>query len=195
MDYERAVYHFKMGETYNSAEESYKAMEEFLEAERWSRDIKNDLLKGQISWYKGKLYFDRLDYTNALNMFTLASEYFALANSKLDLMNTYEQMALVCSKKNNLEDAIIFFNKSIMLAQEQKSAEINKLNNNDTTAIVVKYNRIILGFSTALSGVYYNKLNSPQQAIESLNIAYDKYAGGVAQIGRASCRERGLRLV
>ncbi len=175
---ERALYHFKMGETYNNAEESYKAMEEFLEAERLSRDVKNDMLNGQICWYKGKLYLDRLDYTNALNMFTLSAEYFTQAGQRGELMNSYEQMAIVHSKSNNLEDAIIYFDKCKMLALELKNSEIRQAPPSQVSHINEKYNKILLSFSTHLSGVYFNKLNSPRQALDQLQQAYKEYNNG-----------------
>lgn len=166
---EKAVYHFKMGETYNNAEDSYRAMEEFLEAEKWSMEIKNDFLKGRIYWYKGKLYVARLDYTNALNMFTLAAEYFSNDHRREDLMFTYEQIADIKSRTRNFEEAILYYNKAKAIALEfrDKEGQGNP-----------GYNKLILNFSTAISGVYFSQLNSSKEALEQLKAAYQTYNDG-----------------
>lgn len=168
---EKAVYHFKMGEVYNSAEDSYKAMEEFLEAEKWSMDIKNDFLKGQIYWYKGKLYYDRLDYTNALNMFTLASEYYTNCGKREELMYTYEQVASIHSRTRNFEEAIFYYNRAKAIALELRDRDSS--GNGGTL-----YNKLILNFSTAISGVYFSQLSSSREALEQLHQAYLTYNNG-----------------
>lgn len=167
---EKAIYHLKMGEVYNSAEDNYKAMEEFLEAEKWSIELKNDLLKGKIYWYKGKIYQARLDYTNALNMFTLAKEYYIKEGKQEDLMYTYEQIAAICSATKNFEEAIVYYNKAkaIALVLRDKAAE-------DAAG---KYNKLVLNFSTAVSGVYFSQLNSSGEALEQLQHAYITYNQG-----------------
>ncbi|MEF9985693.1 MAG: tetratricopeptide repeat protein [Bacteroidales bacterium] len=187
---EKAVYHFKMGEVYNSAEDSYRAMEEFLEAERLSMDIKNDLLKGRIYWYKGKIYKARLDYTNALNMFTLAKEYYTKGGRKEELMYTYEQMATIYSGTKNFEEAIVYYNKAKAIAMSLKEREIRTddswqskgINNTNLQSNSgndqKKYNKLILNFSTAISGVYFSQLNSSGEALEQLQQAYATYNNG-----------------
>ena len=180
---ERAIYHFKMGEIYNSSEDSYKAMEEFLEAEQLCLDVNNDELKAKIYWYKGTIYFSRLDYTNALNMFMLAAEYFNSYGAKSDLMYTYREIAKLHTKTSNLEEAIIYYNKAKAIAMESRDAELAAKKGNflpDTLNIHARYNKLILDFSSAISGIYFNKLNSSGEALEKLEAEYAKYNGGEA---------------
>lgn len=167
---ERAIVHLKAGEAYNNADDNYKAMEEFLEAEKWSMDSKSDVLKGFIYRNKGQVYKARLDYTNALNMFTLAAEYYISGNRKEELMLTYEQMAAIYSSTKNFEEAILYYNKAKAVAMW--------LRDRDTTAGESKYNKFILNFSTAVSGVYFTKLNSSGEALEQLQQAYLMYNNG-----------------
>lgn len=178
---ERAIYHFKMGEIYNSSEDSYKAMEEFLEAEQLCLDVNNDELKAKIYWYKGTIYFSRLDYTNALNMFMLAAEYFSSSSAKTDLMYTYREIAKIHTKTSNLEEAIIYFNKAKAIAMESRDAELAAKKGNifpDTLEIHTRYNKLILDFSSSISGIYFNKLNSSGEALEQLEAEYERYNGG-----------------
>ncbi len=178
---EKAIFHFKMGETYNNAEESYKAMEEFLEAERWSLELKNDILKGRIYWYKGEIYLSRLDYTNALNMYTLAAEYFESSDFSEDLMATYEKIAIINSKTKKLEDAIIYFNLAKEIALELRDKDLNKYSEipiSDTMSVSKRYNKLILGFSSSISGIYFDQLNSSAEALKQLRGVYDIYNNG-----------------
>lgn len=166
---ENAILHLKAGQAYDEANDNYKAMEEFLEAERLSIDLKNDVLKGEIYRNKGQVYKARLDYTNALNMFTLATEYYMSGNRREELMLTYEQMASIYSSTKNFEESILYYNKAKAVAMW--------LRDRDTT-VRSKYNKFILNFSTAVSGVYFTQLNSSGEALEQLQQAYLMYNDG-----------------
>ena len=89
---EEALYHFYTGESYSAEHKYYEAMEEFLKAEQLSAGTDKVVLKGQICWNKGCLYAAKMNYSNALEMFSRALEYFALAGSDVREyeMRTYE---------------------------------------------------------------------------------------------------------
>lgn len=180
---EKAVFYCKRGETNFKKGDEYNAMEDFLEAEKWSIEIKNDLLKGRIYWFKGELYSNRLDYINAINMYTLSAEYYLKAGRKNDLMLVYRKMALSQSKTKNFEEAIVYFQKAKSLATELRDKLLKDNNRRgiaDSASIekLLDYEKLIMNFSTAISGEYFNKQSSSVQTLEELKATYDKYNGG-----------------
>ena len=78
---EEALYHFYTGQSYQGEHKYYEAMEEFLLAEQLCEETDKVVLKGQICWHKGCLYAGKFDYANALEMFTKANDWYALAGS------------------------------------------------------------------------------------------------------------------
>ena len=81
---EEALYHFYTGESYSAEHKYYEAMEEFLKAEQLSAGTDKVVLKGQICWNKGCLYAAKMNYSNALEMFSKALEYLAASSSNLE---------------------------------------------------------------------------------------------------------------
>ena len=120
---EEALYHFYTGESYSAEHKYYEAMEEFLKAEQLSAGTDKVVLNGQICWNKGCLYAAKMNYSNALEMFSRALEYFALAGSDVREyeMRTYEQIAKVYGVNGNVVEAVNYYGKAMDMAQQMRA--------------------------------------------------------------------------
>ena len=115
---EEALYHFYTGKTYLQEQKCYDAMEEFLLAGQLCGSTDKVVLKGQICYHKGLLYVNKMDYSNALEMFSNALEYYALAGSDVreHIMYAYEGMADVYAINGNPQESVALYRKASEMA-------------------------------------------------------------------------------
>ena len=174
-----AVKHFKEGEKLFKKGDDYMAMEEFLEAEKYCNNIKNELLKGGINWYKGELYYNRLDFTNALNMFNLSKESYLQCGRKEEVMRLYAKIAEIHLKNKNYEEAIFNYGKARGIASElaEKERSLLKKGKLDSTAFK-KFEQAALNYSTSLLSGYFGKESSAEETIRDIKEVYSRYNRG-----------------
>lgn len=188
-DLEEAVYHFYMGQSYVEQHKYYQAMDEFLMAEKLSKDSDKDVIKGQICWNKGLLYARKMDYTSAMEMFVKASEYFMArveSNEKLSfenrqvdvresLMYTYEQMARLYAVNGNAEKAVQYYRQAEELAMQLRSKMLFSPHDSTVTYKEGAFNEALMNYSTAIAAQYAKQPGGEDRALEQLHKAYAKY--------------------
>lgn len=174
-----AVRHFKEGEKLFKKGDDYMAMEEFLEAEKYCNNIKNELLKGGINWYKGELYYNRLDFTNALNMYNLSKESYLQCGRKEEVMRLYGKIAEIHLKNKNYEESILNYGKARAIAMEltEKERSLLKKGKTDST-LFKKYETQSLNYSTSLLSGYFGKESSVDETIKDIKEVYSRYNRG-----------------
>ncbi|MBR5183779.1 MAG: tetratricopeptide repeat protein, partial [Bacteroidales bacterium] len=120
---EEALYHFYMGKTYLQEQKCYDAMEEFLLAGQLCGSTDKVVLKGQICYHKGLLYVNKMDYSNALEMFSSALEFYALAGNDVreHIMYAYEGMAEVYAINGNPQESVSLYRKASEMAAQMRS--------------------------------------------------------------------------
>ena len=154
-------------------------MEEFLEAEKYCNNIKNELLKGGINWYKGELYYNRLDFTNALNMYNLSKDSYLQCGRKEEVMRLYGKIAEIHLKNKNYEEAILNYGKARAIAMEltEKERSLLKKGKTDST-LFKKYETQSLNYSTSLLSGYFGKESSVDETIKDIKEVYSRYNRG-----------------
>ena len=172
---EQAVYHFYMGQSYFAQNKGYQAMEEFLEAERLSDDSDKNVLKGQICWYKGMLYSNKMDYSNALEMFSKSVEYYKLTNVKEPLMYAYEQLAKVYAMNGNSGQAIEYYKKASQLAIELRNKLIFSPHDSLVSYKVDVFNNSLMNYSSATAAQYLSMDGGADMALKQLDSTYNKH--------------------
>lgn len=174
-----AVKHFKEGERLFKKGDDYMAMEEFLEAEKYCNNIKNELLKGGINWYKGELYYNRLDFTNALNMYNLSKESYQQCGRKEEVMHLYGKIAGIHLSNKNYEESILNYGKARAIAIEltEKERSLLKKGKTDSTTFK-KYELEALNYSTSLLSGYFGKESSADETIKDMKEVYSRFNRG-----------------
>lgn len=174
-----AVRHFKEGERLFKKGDEYMAMEEFLEAEKYCNNIKNELLRGGINWYKGELYYNRLDFTNALNMYNLSKESYLQCGRKVEVMHLYGKIAGIHLKNKNYEEAILNYGKARAIALElaEKERALIKKGRTDSS-LFKRYESEALNYSTSLLSGYFGKESSADETIRDIKEVYLRYNRG-----------------
>ena len=174
---EEALYHFYTGESYSAEHKYYEAMEEFLKAEQLSAGTDKVVLKGQICWNKGCLYAAKMNYSNALEMFSRALEYFALAGSDVREyeMRTYEQIAKVYGVNGNLGEAVNYYGKAMDMAQQMRAKMLFSPHDSVVVYKEGMFNEALMGYSTELAALYCKMDGGEDRALEQLKDTYNKF--------------------
>lgn len=174
---EQALYHFYTGQSYQSGHKYYDAMEEFLLAEELSATTDKVVLKGQICRHKGELYANKMDYSNALEMFSRALEFFDRAGTDVreHKMFVYEGMAEVYAVNGNVEESINYYRKATMQALQMRSKML--LSPQDSTVVSKEslFNDALMRFSTAIAGLYCRLDGGEAKALAQLDSTYNKF--------------------
>lgn len=174
---EQALYHFYTGQSYQEEHKYYQAMEEFLQAEQLCAESDKVVLKGQICWHKGCLYAGKMNYSNALEMFSRALEHFELAGTDVRelKMKTYGQMAQVYATNGNVQEAIHYYKEAMqhgvqmrakMIFSPQDSAVISKEN---------IFNESLMRYSTQVAALYCRLEGGEEMALAQLDSTYNKF--------------------
>ena len=174
---EEALYHFYSGRTYSQEHKYYDAMEEFLLAEQMCSGTDKVVLKGQICYHKGELYVKKMDYPKALEMFTKALEYYALAGSDVreHCMFAYEGMAGVYAINGNPQESISLYRKASEMAVQMRS---KMLFSPQDSAVVSKenlYNSALMRYSTEIAAQYCKMEGGADKALAQLDSTYHKF--------------------
>lgn len=172
---ERAVYHFYIGQSYFAQGKGYNAMEEFLEAEQLCKDSNKNVLKGQICWYKGMLYSEKMDYSNALDMFSKSIAFYELTQVKEPLMYAYEQLAKVYAENGSSTLAIRYYKKASELAIELRNKMIFSPRDSIIDYKVDVFNNCLMNFSSATAAAYLSADGGADMALRQLDSTYNKH--------------------
>lgn len=176
---EQAVYHFYMGQSYFVQGKGYQAMEEFLQAEQLCKDSDKNVLKGQICWYKGMLYSDKMDYSNALDMFSKSIEFYTLTDVKEPLMYAYEHLAGVYAENGNSALAISYYKEATKLALELRNKMIFSPRDSIVDYKVDVYNNSLMKYSVSVAAEYLSMEGGADLALQQLDSTYKKHCNGM----------------
>lgn len=174
---EQALYHFYTGQSYQGEHKYYQAMEEFLLAEQLSAGTDKVVLKGLICWHKGCLYAGKMDYSNALEMFSKALEHYALAGSDVRefTMYTYEQMARVYADNNNVQEAISYYRKAMELAVQMRAKMLYSPHDSIVVHKENLFNSALMEYSTEVAALYCRMDGGEELALSQLDSTYNKF--------------------
>ncbi len=179
---EQALYHFYTGQSYQREHRYYEAMEEFLKAEQLSKDSDKVVLKGQICWHKGCMYALKMNYSNALEMFSKALEFFSQSgsDSREYVMRTYEQMARVYAENANPKEAIHYYRQAMEMAMQMRA----KMLFSPQDSLVAKkggaFNSALVEYSTAIAAMYSTMDGGEELALAQLDSTYNKFNDSIA---------------
>lgn len=175
---EEALYYFYRGESFEQQGRVYEAMDSFLKGEQIANLGDNYLLKGQISWYKGRLYANRLDYSNAIVMFTNAADYFEKGGKMESVMYSYSQMAAIFFKIKNYSSSKEYYKKSIDIAKELRDNMLYSPHDSIVRSKEYNFNKYILDYTTGLAEIAYRENNNADSALNQLFNVYKRFNDG-----------------
>ncbi|GHT02261.1 hypothetical protein FACS189440_09510 [Bacteroidia bacterium] len=114
---------FYSGRVYHSQQEYKKAMHAYLTAETLSAKIQDDNLKGLIQYFIGDLYYNQRFYSEAIDRFKLAYEYYNHSpdnyTRKIATFNVIGNIFLIKTKKDS---AFVYYYKALKLAETQNDS-------------------------------------------------------------------------
>ncbi len=179
---EEALYHFYTGKSYLQEHKYYDAMEEFLLAEQLSAPTDKVVLKGQICSHKGELYTQKMDYTNALEMFSKALDFYALAGTDVreHIMNAYEGIAKVYSVNGNVGESINYYRKASEQAMQMRSKMLYSPHDSIVASKENLFNGALMRYSTAIAALYCRLDGGADKAIAQLDSTYNKFNDSIA---------------
>jgi len=174
---ELALYHFYTGQTYQREHKYYDAMEEFLLAEELCSSTDKVVLKGQICRHKGELYAYKMDYANALEMFSRALDFFDMAGIDVreHKMFVYEGMARVYAVNGGVMESIAYYREAIQQALQMRN---KMLFSPQDSAVVSKenlFNDALMRYSTAIAAQYCRLDGGEAKALAQLDSTYNKF--------------------
>ena len=174
---EQALYHFYAGRTYLQESKCYDAMEELLLAEQLCANTDKVVLKGQICYHKGELYVKKMDYSNALEMFSKALEFYALAGSDVreHCMNAYEGMANVYAINGNPHESITLYRKASEMAMQMRSKMLFSPRDSVVDMKENLFNRSLMRFATEIAAQYCKMEGGEDKALAQLDSTYNKF--------------------
>jgi hypothetical protein len=178
---EEALYHFYTGQSYQGEHKYYEAMEEFLLAEQLCEETDKVVLKGQICWHKGCLYAGKFDYANALEMFTKANDWYALAGSDVReyRMYTYEQIAKVYADNGNPQKSVEYYRQAIELAVQMRAKMLFSPHDSVVVQKENLFNDALMRYSTAVAAQYCLMEGGEEMALAQLDSTYNKFNDSV----------------
>ena len=174
---EEALYHFYTGKTYLQEQKFYDAMEEMLLAEELCLNTDKVVLKGQICYHKGLLYVNKMDYSNALEMFSNALEFYALAGSDVreHIMYAYEGMARVYAINGNPQESVSLYRKASEMAVQMRSKMLFSPRDSVVDYKENLFNRALMEYSTAIAAEYCKVEGGADKALAQLDSTYSKF--------------------
>ena len=179
---EQALYHFYTGQSYQRDHKYFEAMEEFLKAEQLSMDSDKVVLKGQICWHKGCMYAAKMNYSNALEMFSKALDFYSQSGSdaREHIMRTYEQMAHVYAENSNAQEAIQYYRKAMDVAMQMRAKMLFSPQDSLVAQKGGMYNSALMGYSTAIAAMYSKIEGGEELALAQLDSTYNKFNDSTA---------------
>ena len=174
---EQALYHFYTGQSYQRDHKYYEAMEEFLKAEQLSMDSDKVVLKGQICWHKGCMYAVKMNYSNALEMFSKALEFYSKSGSDAReyVMRTYEEMAKVYAVNSNPKEAIHYYRQAMDLAMQMRAKMLFSPQDSLVAHKGNLFNSALIEYSTAIAAMYSTMDGGEAMALAQLDSTYNKF--------------------
>ncbi len=174
---EEALYHFYTGKTYLQEQKFYDAMEEMLLAEELCLNTDKVVLKGQICYHKGLLYVNKMDYSNALEMFSNALEFYALAGSDVreHIMYAYEGMARVYAINGNPQESVSLYRKASEMAVQMRSKMLFSPRDSVVDYKENLFNNALMKYSTAIAAEYCKIEGGADKALAQLDSTYSKF--------------------
>ncbi len=174
---EQALYHFYTGQSYHNEHRYYEAMEEFLKAEQLCMESDKVVLKGQICWHKGCMYATKMNYSNALEMFSKALEFYLKSGSDAReyIMRTYEEMAKVYAVNSNPKEAINYYKQAMDLAMQMRAKMLYSPHDSIIAHKENLFNTSLMDYSTEVAALYCRMENGADLALAQLDSTYNKF--------------------
>ena len=174
---EEALYHFYTGQSYQREHKYYDAMEEFLQAEELSASSDKVVLKGQICSHKGALYAQKMDYSNALDMFSRALDFYQLAGTDVreHIMYAYEGMARIYAADGNVQESINYYRKASQEAVQMRSKMLFSPHDSVVVTKENLFNDALMRYSTAIAALYCRVDGGEDKALAQLDSTYNKF--------------------
>ena len=174
---EEALYHFYTGKTYLQEQKFYDAMEEMLLAGELCLNTDKVVLKGQICYHKGLLYVNKMDYSNALEMFSSALEFYGQAGSDVreHIMYAYEGMARVYAINGNPQESVSLYRKASEMAMQMRSKMLFSPRDSVVDYKENLFNNALMEYSTAIAAEYCKVEGGADKALAQLDSTYNKF--------------------
>ena len=174
---EEALYHFYTGQSYQGEHKYYEAMEEFLQAEQLCAESDKVVLKGQICWHKGVLYAGKLDYANALEMFSKANEWYALAGSDVREYRMYalEEIAKVYAENGNPQESVRYYREAMDMAVQMRAKMLFSPHDSVVVQKEDLFNDALMRYATAVAAQYCLMEGGEDMALAQLDSTYNKF--------------------
>lgn len=174
---EQALYHFYTGQSYQHEHKYYEAMEEFLLAEQLSGESDKVVLKGQICWHKGALYAAKMDYSNAVDMFGKALEFYSLAGTDVReyIMRAYEEMAKVYAVNGQFQEAVGLYREAMKHALQMRAKMLFSPHDSVVQQKENLFNDALMRYSTEIAALYCNMDGGEDMALAQLDSTYNKF--------------------
>ena len=178
---EEALYHFYTGVSYQQQHKYYDAMEEFLLAEQLCVATDKVVLKGQICRHKGELYANKMDYPNALEMYSKALDFYALAGADVreHIMFVYEGMAKVYAVNGNVDEAVRYYREASVQARQMRSKMLFSPQDSSVMNKENLFNAALMRYSTAIAALYCRMEGGEDKALAQLDSTYAKFNDSV----------------
>ena len=174
---EEALYHFYTGKSYLLQNKHYDAMEELLLAEQLCEHTDKVVLKGQICYCKGLLYAAKMDYPNALEMYSRALQLYNLAGSDVreHCMYVYQAMAEVYAINGNPQESIQLYRKASEMAMQMRNKMLFSPKDSVVDSKENLYNSSLMGYATAIAAQYCKMPDGAEKALAQLDSTYNKF--------------------
>ena len=139
------------------------------------------VLKGQICWHKGCLYAGKFDYANALEMFTKANEWYALAGSDVReyRMYAFEEIAKVYAENGNPKESVHYYKEAMELAVQMRAKMLYSPHDSVVVQKENLFNDALMRYSTAVAAQYCLMDGGEEMALAQLDSTYNKFNDSV----------------
>ena len=143
------------------------------------------VLKGQICWHKGCMYAAKMNYSNALEMFSKALDFYSQSGSdaREHIMRTYEQMAHVYAENSNAQEAIQYYRKAIDVAMQMRAKMLFSPHDSVVVQKENLFNDALMRYSTAVAAQYCFMDGGEEMALAQLDSTYNKFNDSVVCLG------------
>ena len=113
-----ALASYYCGRVFQKQNNDTAAMREFLDAEKFAKQINNAHLSGLIQSTIGTIYYEQLLMSEAASHYKIAIEYFQKANNKKNEIITHIQLGNACLVGSLYDNAFYYYWRSYDLAEQ-----------------------------------------------------------------------------
>ncbi len=163
--------HFYLGRIYDAGGDQYRAMEQYVESEGAYRELaeqgKNanaadyNEIRARIYLYKGDIYYHKLDFNGALQMYLRAAGFFEDNGTDKQLMELLGKVAKGYESLEKYEEALKAYTGALHFAGKANS------------------NKDKLLYSTSIAGLKFSTGTSSSVVLKQLDSIYSVYNNGI----------------